>query len=52
MQEFTKRERILFLMMRGWGNHQRSYKEIGLLFNETFWRGIRSADLNLQWSVL
>ena len=23
-------------MMRGCGNHQRSYKEVALLFNETF----------------
>jgi len=33
MQKFTERERISLLMMRGWNDYQKSYKEMGLLFN-------------------
>jgi len=36
MQELTEHERISLLMMCGWDDRQRSYKEVGLLFNETF----------------
>jgi len=37
-KELTEREQIS-LLMRGWSDRQRSYKEMGLLFNETFRRG-------------
>ncbi|KMQ85171.1 transposable element tc3 transposase [Lasius niger] len=36
MAELTERERISLLMMRGWGNQVRSYKEVMRLFNDTF----------------
>lgn len=36
MQHLTERERISLLMMRGWGNRQRSYNDVRQLFNATF----------------
>jgi len=39
MQEFIEREQIFLLMMRGWGDHQKSYNGMDLLFSETFRRG-------------
>jgi len=36
MAHLTEHERISLLMMRGWGDRQRSYSEVRLLFNETF----------------
>jgi len=36
MQEFTDREQISLLMMRGWSDRQRSYKEVDFLFIEAF----------------
>jgi len=36
MAYLSERERIPFLMMRGWGDHQRSYNEVRQIFNKTF----------------
>jgi len=36
MAEHTERKRISLLMMRGWGNEVRSYKEVMRLLNDTF----------------
>jgi len=34
--ELSERERIIILMMRGWGNNKRSYSAIVRLFNDTY----------------
>ena len=34
--ELSEKERITLLMMRGWGDRQRSYREVRELFNEFF----------------
>ncbi|KAJ8911487.1 hypothetical protein NQ315_010859 [Exocentrus adspersus] len=36
MVNLTEQERISLLMMRGWGDRERSYEEIVHLFNDTF----------------
>lgn len=36
MAQLSVRERVSLLMMRGWGDRQRSYNEVKRLFNETF----------------
>lgn len=36
MTQLTERERITILMMRGWGDNERSYQEVANLFNTTF----------------
>jgi len=36
MAELSERERISLLMIRGWDDQQRDYKQIMQLFNETF----------------
>lgn len=36
MAQLTETERTSLLMMRGWGDKQRSYEEVRLLFNQTF----------------
>lgn len=36
MAHLTERERISLLMMRGWGDQERGYKQVQRLFNETF----------------
>lgn len=39
MATLTEREKISILMMRGWGNNQRSYKDVRTLFNQSFRQG-------------
>jgi len=52
MQKLTECQRISFLMIwGGWGDRQRSYKKVCVLFNEFFDVG-KLTFLNLQWSVL
>ncbi|KAJ8915734.1 hypothetical protein NQ315_000670, partial [Exocentrus adspersus] len=36
MVNLTEQERIFLLMMRGWGDRERSYEEVVHLFNDTF----------------
>lgn len=36
MATLTEEERVSLLMMRGWGDKERSYDEVVILFNETF----------------
>ncbi|EFN66068.1 hypothetical protein EAG_02324 [Camponotus floridanus] len=36
MARLTERERISLLMMRGWGENERTHDEVTVLFNETF----------------
>lgn len=36
MAALTERDRIHILMMRGWGDNQRSFEDVRSLFNETF----------------
>jgi len=36
MAYLSERERTSLLMMRGWGDRQRSYNEVRQIFNETF----------------
>ncbi|KAJ8910545.1 hypothetical protein NQ315_011058 [Exocentrus adspersus] len=36
MVNLTEQERISLLMMRGWGDRERSYEEVVHLFNDTF----------------
>jgi len=37
--KLSERERISLLMIRGWGDRERSYDQVRLLFNETFRNG-------------
>ena len=39
MDQLSEQERISLLMMRGWGDRQRSYPQIRQLFNQTFRNG-------------
>jgi len=34
--KLSERERITILIMRGWGDNERSYTAVALLFNETY----------------
>lgn len=37
MSELTDHKRIALLMMRGWGDHRRSYNETLQILTDTFW---------------
>lgn len=44
----TEQERISLLMMKGWGDRQRSHEQVRLLFNETF----RHEELGISKSTV
>lgn len=48
MAQLSERERITLLMMRGWGNQTRGYKQVAQLFNEE----LRDADHKISKSTV
>lgn len=48
MAQLSERERISLLMMRGWGNLQRSYRDVRDIFNRTFRNNNNQAPVSIS----
>jgi len=48
MAQLSDRERISVLMMRGWGNLQRSYRDVREILNQTFRNNNNQAQVSLS----